>query len=376
MTPQSERAPLLDVCRAAAVLLVTGHHNPAPAPSGSFGETFFNAWERIGWLGVDLFFVISGFLIGRQLIKEVQGTGSLRLRRFWFKRAGKIWPPYFVFLFAAVAYFFTISTATDPVFETWVGFWPNLFHVQNYFGTAVGHTWSLAVEEHFYVFLPLLLVAIASPAKRSPWVMPAVAALICLGVLAVRFASVRGPFDLLRNHAPTHLRFDSLFVGVLVAWATETYAERLKKLSALWPAFIALGVALLVPFAIWDHEPRPLMFTAGYSLIAVAGACIVFASWLGDATRTAKPWLITRVFATVGMWSYSIYLWQRPFADVVAKKLAPSLGSHAALMPCFTAVSIAFGVLGYFLVERPSLKFRDRLLAGTGKPSALSAQRL
>src|SRR5207237_1016662 len=126
---------------------------------------------------------------------------------------------------ASIAWFWVTSTRTPEATRwfLWTGFWPNFFHVQNYFGTNVGHTWSLAIEEHFYLALPLLLVVIGGPKKGRQWLMPVAAVIISVVVLMARFGRADGTeFSLMRNYVPTHLRFDALFIGVLLAWAIET----------------------------------------------------------------------------------------------------------------------------------------------------------
>src|SRR4051812_44086102 len=100
MKTDSRRIIQLDVLRAVGILLVLGRHSPlAPRAAGHF-EKFSKYWACIGWSGVDLFFVLSGFLIGGLLFQEIKTHGSLDIRRFLIRRAFKIWPTYFVYLVA------------------------------------------------------------------------------------------------------------------------------------------------------------------------------------------------------------------------------------------------------------------------------------
>src|SRR5262245_57275931 len=181
--PKLSRLVGLDVLRAVAVLLVLGHHPPTGRPSSDEPSALF-LWWHVGWIGVDLFFVLSGFLIGGLLFEEAKKTGDICLRRFWVRRAFKILPPYFVFL--AVVALLWLFDGQPSVFDCW----PNLLHAQNYLGTAdfsVWHTWSLAVEEHFYLLLPLVLLFLGS--ARRHW-LPILFVFVAIECLVLRLGRV------------------------------------------------------------------------------------------------------------------------------------------------------------------------------------------
>ena len=120
-------------------------------------------WARIGWLGVDLFFVLSGFLISNLLFSEYRKTERISLRTFYLRRALKLYPGFYLLLFSTVVF---CAIAGRRI--TLRGTLGEFFFVQNYLGGLWGHTWSLAVEEHFYLILPVLLIFLAarSPAGR------------------------------------------------------------------------------------------------------------------------------------------------------------------------------------------------------------------
>jgi peptidoglycan/LPS O-acetylase OafA/YrhL len=138
-----------------------------PRPEGIVGAVAW-IWFQIGWLGVDLFFVLSGFLIGGLLVTELQKHGRIDITRFLVRRGLKIYPAYFVFiaylmLMPAAKSFAQEGNAWATTVEEWVRYWPNLLFLQNYVGSnPAGHTWSLAVEEHFYLTLPFALAALAA----------------------------------------------------------------------------------------------------------------------------------------------------------------------------------------------------------------------
>ena len=159
----------LDILRAIAVFLVIFNHG---------GAKIWPALSHVGWIGVDLFFVLSGFLISGLLFNEYKSCGSVDFRRFFIRRGLKIYPAFYVFLFltGVLSYiiFHTIVSANRYIAE--------VFFVQNYYRGIWDHTWSLGVEEHFYIFLPILLLLLAKTSRNRrepfdglPWIFALVA---------------------------------------------------------------------------------------------------------------------------------------------------------------------------------------------------------
>ena len=126
------RLKQLDALRALAVLLVLGHH-----------VTWNPIWVRFGWSGVDVFFVLSGFLISGLLFREYKQYGSIHILRFWTRRALKIYPAYYLLILATVT---GRMLAKTPI--GWSHIWPDLIFVQSYVPGTWGHLWSLTIEEH------------------------------------------------------------------------------------------------------------------------------------------------------------------------------------------------------------------------------------
>ncbi|HEX4406503.1 MAG TPA: acyltransferase, partial [Polyangia bacterium] len=147
----TQRLNRLDILRAIAVLLVLGRH---------MYVTMF--WMRTGWMGVDLFFVLSGFLVSGLLFAEHQKYGKLNVVRFWVRRAFKIYPAFYFLLI--------VSAVTGFHQKGWL--LADVFFFQNYVPGWWHHTWSLAVEEHFYLLAPLLLALIARAGRgqKDPFV--------------------------------------------------------------------------------------------------------------------------------------------------------------------------------------------------------------
>src|SRR5438876_3309497 len=227
-----ERQPGLDLLRALAIIVVVIYH------AALFGFKLPGRVDRFGWIGVDLFFVLSGYLIGGQLIAPLTRGRPIDLRRFFARRALRIIPAYFVIL---AVYAFLPPWREYPEMSP---LWKFVFSVQNidlHGGTAFSHAWSLAVEAQFYLLLPLILILV-SRWPRARFIIPCV---IVLGGIALRAflarqnlaetgVSFRG-FQLWIYY-PTWTRLDPLVFGVVLA-AIEKFRpswwQRLMD-GALW----------------------------------------------------------------------------------------------------------------------------------------------
>jgi peptidoglycan/LPS O-acetylase OafA/YrhL len=160
----------LDLLRAVAVVLVIGHHADLPEPPPYLAPVL-RALNRGGWVGVDLFFVLSGFLVAGLLFREYAQHGAIDFPNFFIRRGLKIYPPFYLMLAATIV----IVRLGGVIPISWSQILSEALFVQNYGTPFWGHTWSLAVEEHFYLLLPLLLIALQRNAKEE-----------------IRFASCRG----------------------------------------------------------------------------------------------------------------------------------------------------------------------------------------
>jgi peptidoglycan/LPS O-acetylase OafA/YrhL len=151
-----------------AVLLVIASHLPGelPIPSTGYFAPFVKVASDFGWTGVDLFFVISGFLIGGLIFKEWQQRSTFDIRQFLIRRAFRIWPAYFSYIAIMTVLCIFDGTLGTPR-QALTLLFPNFLHLQSYVLTPLPHTWSLAVEEHFYLALPLILLLLANrPQQR------------------------------------------------------------------------------------------------------------------------------------------------------------------------------------------------------------------
>jgi peptidoglycan/LPS O-acetylase OafA/YrhL len=340
------------VVRGVAILLVLGRH--LPSFSGAHPSSALLApWYRIGWAGVDLFFVLSGFLIARLLLAERDHTGTIRVGRFLWRRAWRIYPAYWAML-AATAWW------VRPTLGDLAG---QLLFLQNYRPDPYlwRQTWSLAVEEHFYALLPLaLLLAVG---RRRVGGALAVAALV--GPLVARTVALRaGPAVGVPYYGhlyPTHLRLDAPAVGVLLAWGFRYHRVTLGRWRDRWlPGRSLLWASLLclTPLALYSQDTRP-MLTWGLSCLAVGFGGVV---WWAITQPPAAPGRGARALAACGVAAYSLYLWHWPLRELLPLAAARlgGLGAPGAVDAAYLAVSLTVGLGAARLLEMPVMAYRDR----------------
>jgi peptidoglycan/LPS O-acetylase OafA/YrhL len=345
--PEAEQAtgfrPDIEGLRAVAVLLIVLYHAGLPGLAG-------------GYVGVDVFFVISGFLITSLLARELDDTGRLDLAQFYARRVRRILPAAFLVLGATIV--------GCVVFLSPVGFWraapgiasaaayvPNLlfaFTRIDYFHPArispVIHYWSLGVEEQFYVVWPAFLWLAhrfaAGSRSRLTWIVLA----LVVGSLALSVVGT-GPYPALSFYLlPT--RAWELGAGALVALAGGRARD--LPLSAANAAG-TIGIAMIVASAVVLHESTPFPGTA--ALMPVLGTVLVIAAGAGRLRTWAAIGLGWSPMRYVGRISYSLYLWHWPLLVFAAIALAPLPGPVQATL----AVVASFVLAGatYRWVEDP-----------------------
>ncbi len=360
------RLPQLDFLRAVAILLVIGNHASICPPETNFYLYKITAvWYRGGWTGVDLFFVLSGFLVSGLLFNEYKKRGDINLKRFLIRRGFKIYPAFWLLM--AVTLAASILKARNNLAQRFLS---EMLFVQNYREPLWEHDWSLAVEEHFYIFLTFLFFVFLFVGKRragnSFAFIPKLFFVIAVVCLAFRFITAAYlPFGYVVNIEPTHLRIDSLFFGVLLAylWNFRGLAESefLRKNKIL---ICLAGAACFVPAFVFELEATPWLWTIGLTMFYLGGGMLLLALLKFDFG--ANP--ILHLLARVGTYSYSIYLWNLPVHFWLTK--LTKLDSENWFLYAFLYLSGTFilGVGTAKLVEYPMLKLRDRII-----PSQISA---
>ena len=338
--------------RAVAVTAVLVEHAP------------FAFSGLAGWSGVDLFFVLSGFLVSGLLFAEQQAHGRVRIGRFLVRRGFKIYPAFYLLIGATIVLRLLHSGAVPPRATA-----SELLFVQNYGPRLWMHTWSLAVEEHFYLGLALWLGWLAR--SREPLAFRSVPAIVATGaiaVLAVRILTVwlwHPAADC--TMCATHLRIDALLCGVGIsyafhyhrAWLDGRLAERAVRVALWIVALACLAPVLLVsPLTKFILGPGLTLSYLGY------GSVLLLMLPVAADRRRHGP--IVRGVAFVGRHSYSIYLWHVPillwiFAPLGAGRVALWQGGFWPWGFVFVVCAIAGGILMARLVEFPVLALRERL---------------
>lgn len=367
------RLQRLDVLRGIAIVAVLGAHMHAPPadwPALLAAPLAF--WHKNGWLGVDLFFVLSGYLVSGLLFSEYKKYGRLDVRRFLIRRGFKIYPAFYLLIAVTVSVHVLALGRHIP----WKKVLVESFYLQSYFPEYQlwGPTWSLSVEEHFYLFLPLVILAALrfSRDRQDPFgVLLPFGVCLAAAVLGVRSWAALHPdgtphWDL---HIiwPTHHRMDALFFGVLISYMKHFRSQTLDALlpHRRWVAWVA-AFALLGP-AMLCHETSVWIHTIGYTMAYLAAGIIVvlvlempegsaISRWPGAAAAGS-------FLAWIGFYSYSIYLWHMLFRVWGERGLEFILGGAPGFAfgtAFYMAGSVLLGAALARLVETPTLALRDR----------------
>lgn len=346
------RRPGLDGLRAIAVLAVVVYHADSDVLPG-------------GFVGVDLFFVLSGYLITTLLIGEHDRSGRVSLRAFWGRRARRLWPLAWCTLAAiAVASVLgvwgadrqrTLPAEIGAAFAQ-VANWYQVGHggyVSSFAAPSpIRHFWSLAIEEQFYVVWPLVLVLLLRDARFRRWAVPSgIAAIVAIAL--VRGWAVRpGPTATAdRAYLGTDVRMVALAIGAGLAWAWRRTpmagpsTQRWRRAIVVWGAG---GAIVLAVAAAWLHADDDRLARGGFALIAIAG-CGVIAATLTLPTLGAV--LGARPMASLGRASYALYLTHWPL--MVA--LGPGRSTWLRLLVGLGGGTVLAVVLHHF-VELPLIR--------------------
>jgi peptidoglycan/LPS O-acetylase OafA/YrhL len=355
-----ERKPGLDLLRALAIIVVVVYH------AALFGFKLPRRVDRFGWIGVDLFFVLSGYLIGDQLLAPLARDQRIKLGRFFTRRALRIMPAYFVVL---AIYFLLPAWREYP--EMSQPFWKFLLSVQNialHGGTAFSHSWSLAVEDQFYLALPFLFLLL----YRRPRAAIIVPCLIVVGGIALRAflaaqnPSVDGGVSFRGFQAwiyyPTWTRLDPLVFGVVLAAIEKFRPNWWQRLINCTPWLWLPGLGLIV-YALYLGETKNLTVSAcvwQFPLIAVGMAALLVCA---VSPRLPLCRIAIPGAAFIASIAYSAYLIQKLVINGVEQFCANhaiDLTSVPALLGVELCVYIAATIL-FLTVERPFLQLRHRI---------------
>ncbi len=352
MSKRLSHLPRLDALRAYAALMVVVAHfmEDLHAPSFSYGGN-----------GVQIFFVISGFLITLILLSQKHESDAPRgklLRNFIAKRALRLFPVYYILIAALflLSVYGGLWICRDGGAKFYFTYTQNfLFLTDGFQSSLLNHTWSLAVEEQFYLFWPLLLIFI--PRRFE---LP-----LIVGVLLTGIAS-RFLFELFYSGAGTIkgvtlIHFETLGAGALLAWLMYSKKENVlaifrKHVPWVFPIFLLLTLSI----TIWGNGASMyLAFPLTLMAISLVFLCV------DESTSYLDPLLRPKALQYLGKISYGIYLYHKPvpfFFTLVCNKLhLPLIENKPVLFCIYTTIAIGAAMLSWHLIEKPIARLKDKL---------------
>ena len=326
-------------------------------------DPYFNAvtpWHWLnktlepGFLGVDIFFVLSGFLITSLLLKDWQRNQPGMFRRFYMRRALRLLPALYAILIAS---FFVALWEKFPMDIQWRTTWHALLYLNNWnvvwnpnaAQNDLGHLWSLGIEEQFYIIWPAILiglVALKIPNK------------VIMGLVAITIAVVAWHRNELWNqgvswlnlYIRTDTRVDSLLVGALFALIYRHIRINRKILS------YAASIAFLGIVYIKYNHGGSFIYQGGFTVIAILAGIVILAAvesaWIGNVVLTWKPLVI------LGKVSYGLYLWHMLVFQVMGRHF--TWGPKSVRIMIGIIIVSAITAASWFFIEKPFLRLKDR----------------
>ncbi len=355
-----QRLPGLDLLRAIAIVWVMLFHSFIV---GGLGPDF--AWlSRFGWAGVDIFFVLSGFLIGSQVLRPLQRGEPFSFSGFYARRAWRILPAFGVVL---ALYVFFPTLREVPGLQSWwqfATFTLNL-SIDSAHNPAFSHAWSLCVEEHFYLVFPLLAWWLTRRPSASTFIGVCAAVVVAGIVLRTTVWLHDTALDPPRNwfledlYYPTWMRLDGLLMGVVLAtlrvWRAQAWARWQRRSNA-----VLLGGLAVTCVAFWLFRERTglLANALGWPLLSFGFGLLVFAG--ADRRSLLGRWRVPGA-GWIAAISYSLYLSHKIAFHLVQATFGAQLQGHAVV--AFASYALAVLLLGaalHYLIERPFLRLRER----------------
>ena len=364
--PRLTYQPALDGLRALAVASVIAYHL-------GFG------WARGGFLGVDAFFVLSGFLITSLLLREWDTSGAIRFARFWMHRARRLLPALLLVLLAVAAYAAISVPAQqlnqirgDGIATLFYGAnWRLIATGQSYFtlfteASPLRHMWSLAIEEQFYLVWPLITFACLYLARGRRWLLVTVCGVGATASI-LTMALVYDPADPSRAYYGTDSRAHMLLIGCLLAVGLMRWGPRIATTRTAVDAVGAVGIAYCVWAWASIHDTSAWMYYGGYAVFGVAVAAVI-TSAVQPGNGPLRAALSVRPAVWVGRISYGLYLWHWPVIVVMTPARTGLSGWELSLARI--AVTVAIATLSFYLVELPIRRGRLRRRVAFALPTA------
>lgn len=366
-TLTSPRNHGLDTLRALAIVFVVLHHYVLFVSR----QSTFGWVGDIGWVGVDLFFALSGYLIGNQIFAGLRSEAQFSLGRFYARRLLRTLPNYYVVLALYFLWPWFRAGAELPPLWKFLTFTQNI-NLQP--GTAFSHAWSLCIEEQFYMLLPALALLMAALRCRMRWSWLLVALALAGGML-VRSAMWQEHVGNARHYDyfqyiyySTLCRADELVAGVALALVKNYHQRAWVQMTAHGNAVLAAGLVLAgLTFWLFLSDRQGYAATVfGYPMLALAfGLLILSALSEKSLLRCVK----VPGAASIALWSYAIYLTHKQLC-ILAREPLQAMGygpGSAVAIASMVVLSVGSGWLLYQCVERPFMWVRARYVPGNAR---------
>lgn len=352
--------PSLDGLRGISILAVMAFNAKILAAKG-------------GFIGVDIFFVLSGFLITTLLVEEWDRTGSISLRRFYLRRALRLLPA-LAGLLAAICLYAALFQPSDQAGQTYLGAFATFFYVANWamifeftsglFGLS--HAWSLSVEEQFYLLWPPLLATLFLLRLDYRKMLILVGTLIVASVLW-RAALWHSGVPVYRVYCGSDSRADALLIGCAAGLLfCRTLLPDARYLSWLGAPMAGAACVVLLAVGIFASWRGGYLYYGLLTLVALAAAILILHAVAAPSTA-ARLVLEFPPLVWFGKISYSLYLWHVPAFAIHFERL---VADSALILGLRFATAFALAIASFYVVEQPFLRLKGRL---TAPPAALGA---
>ena len=341
-----------DGLRALAVLAVMVHHAHVPRGLG-------------GFLGVDIFFVLSGFLITALLVQERDRSGTVDFKRFYMRRALRLFPA-LIAMTAIVGVVLLAWPAGELRSNSFTSLPFALAYLTNYMAMVVdrglgvfGHTWSLAIEEQFYLLWPPVLVA--GLRRWKPSALATISLVVAVGIAMARALVWLATSNIELLYFPLHARGDALLIGCAAALIMTSSPARLVESIGTKTGWLAVAAgALILAIATVATTVSGWMYLFGLFLVAGA-SIVVIAQLAANPDSRIGLFLGWRPLAAIGGISYGLYLWHFPVFELI-KDRYPTLPFRYLVVLQF-GVSFIAAFVSYAVVEKPFLRLKSRFTA-------------
>ena len=363
----------IDFLRGIAIILVLFRHH-----------WLLDIPRNMGWIGVDLFFVLSGFLVSGLLFAEYKKFGDVKPIYFLVRRGFKIYPLFYLSIFITFLYLYYRPENLLNYKGIIIKLLPEIFFLQNYLTPFWVHHWSLAVEEHFYIFLSILIYFLSKYSvldkQKTFFTIASIIFVFCLSWRV--FSCLFYPNDIspTATFTGTHIRIDSLFAGVVIAHfyhfnntALVSFYHKYKKFL-VGLSFLPFLLAAFINFAPHTNNTFSIFVrTIGFTLIYISFSALLiiflFSRNINKILQKICTPLIYSVICRIGFYSYSIYLFHFYFVfflvdSYYTEDIVTSRSLSLAAVISFTGYfigSIMLGVISSYLIEVPFLKIREKI---------------